>query len=465
MYRVGSHTITLEATNSQGLTSVLSYTVHVEPDYDFDGIGDAVELASGINPLSALDAYADDDGDGLSYLVELHRGLDPANSDSDFDSRPDDVEVLDGTNPLGIDEPSVPDQLVVSPTSVTLTVDLGADTPLPQRTLGILSRGATDWTVTSTVDWLEASTTSGTTPDSLLLRVRAYELADGVHTAELTFTSVALKHSVTVPLSVSVANRDAWFDVSGDGHATSDDCASVQLDVGAVMGDPPYQLRYDIDRDGAIDAQDVGTCNDVVGTTSIFGDFNFDNDVNDHDIDLLFAEIREGTHTPRFDLTADALVDQTDATHLVETVLHSRFGDANLDGIVDRVDVAILARNYGLAMGSLWARGDYNGDVRTDLHDLAILQANMATTAPPSPAATIPAAIAASKRPRATVAVERTSRRASRSAAFALPEVVAAPQSQGASLQAARRRRAQATDEVLDRLIGKPTLSAAVNAR
>lgn len=451
MYRVGWHTITLEATNSQGLTTFLSYTVHVEPDYDFDGIGDAAELAAGINPLSALDAYADGDGDGLSYLVELHRGLDPANPDSDFDGRTDDTEVVDGTNPLGADEQAVPNQLVVSPTRVTLAADLGAQTPLPQQTIGILSRGATDWSVTSTVDWLEASATSGTTPDSLLLRVQAYELPDGVHTAELTFASVALGHSVTVPLSITVANRDAWFDVSGDGRATPGDCASVQSNVGAIVGDPQYQLRYDIDRDGVVDAQDFGTCSNVVGTTTLLGDFDADGDVDDRDIDLLFAEVRAGTHSPQFDLTADTLVDQADATHLVETILHSHFGDANLDGFVDRVDVTILARNYGFALGSSWARGDYNGDLRTDLHDLAILQANLTAGSPPSPAASVPAAITASKRPRAIVEAEHVNRRALVSVAFSPLEVANAARSRGTKLQAPRRRRVQAIDMVFDR--------------
>jgi hypothetical protein len=49
-------------------------------------------------------------------------------------------------------------------------------------------------------------------------------------------------------------------------------------------------------------------------------------------------------------------------------------GDANCDGVVNRVDAAILALEFGRASDADWKRGDFNGDRRVDLHDLAILQ-------------------------------------------------------------------------------------------
>lgn len=50
-------------------------------------------------------------------------------------------------------------------------------------------------------------------------------------------------------------------------------------------------------------------------------------------------------------------------------------GDANLDGVVDVLDLAILATHYGTS-GTQWYTADYNADSVTDVLDLAILATN-----------------------------------------------------------------------------------------
>ncbi|MEX0641437.1 MAG: right-handed parallel beta-helix repeat-containing protein, partial [Pirellulales bacterium] len=122
------------------------------------------------------------------------------------------------------------------------------------------------------------------------------------------------------------------------------------------------------------------------------GDFDFDGDVDDHDIDLLMAARNAGTNDPSFDLTGDALVSQDDVDHHVEVILGTQYGDANLDRVVDRTDAGLLARHYGWSAGPAWARGNFNGDQRVDLADLGVLQANLAPASlspsiVPSPAA------------------------------------------------------------------------------
>ena len=47
-------------------------------------------------------------------------------------------------------------------------------------------------------------------------------------------------------------------------------------------------------------------------------------------------------------------------------------GNANLDGMVDVLDLAILASNYG-GDGRSWGHGDFDCDGTVGVHDLAIL--------------------------------------------------------------------------------------------
>ena len=51
-------------------------------------------------------------------------------------------------------------------------------------------------------------------------------------------------------------------------------------------------------------------------------------------------------------------------------------GDANLDGIVDAADCAILRANFGKT-GMWWMQGDFNHDGTADATDLATLNANI----------------------------------------------------------------------------------------
>jgi len=85
------------------------------------------------------------------------------------------------------------------------------------------------------------------------------------------------------------------------------------------------------------------------------------------------------------DMNGDMKVDSADLA-LVLNKINSQFGDANLDGHVDVVDLGILATNYdrtGLTAGANnWAVADYNGDGNVDVVDLGILATNYDWAAP-----------------------------------------------------------------------------------
>ncbi|MFI5240445.1 MAG: glycosyl hydrolase [Candidatus Saccharimonadia bacterium] len=63
-------------------------------------------------------------------------------------------------------------------------------------------------------------------------------------------------------------------------------------------------------------------------------------------------------------------------------------GDANCDGVVNILDLSILASNYGNS-GMNWAQGDFNSDGLVNITDLSILASNWGKTAvAANPAAT-----------------------------------------------------------------------------
>ncbi len=110
---------------------------------------------------------------------------------------------------------------------------------------------------------------------------------------------------------------------------------------------------------------------------SLEGDFDRDSVITARDIDMLFAAIGAGANDPFYDLTGDSVVDHADLTHLVENILETSVGDANLDGKVDREDVATVVRNFGRADSPGWRDGNFDGDEQVDVLDLVLLQASL----------------------------------------------------------------------------------------
>jgi ligand-binding sensor domain-containing protein len=253
---VGQHTLTLEATNSAGLTASTSVTLTVTGDYDADGLSDLVESAGNLNPLNSFDAQSDADNDGLTLLEEIQRGTNPNNPDSDGDGRSDGDEVAAATSPTQADQPLPPDTLRASPPALTFTVDMALPTALPQEQVTLLSRESHDWQLVAGAEWLAASAVAGRTVEGTTLLVQTHELSDGVHQANVAFRSAELGNTVSVPVIVTVTNSAAFFDFDGNGVNVGD----VQNVAGRTPTEreqPGFGLAQDLNRDGKIDGQDV----------------------------------------------------------------------------------------------------------------------------------------------------------------------------------------------------------------
>jgi hypothetical protein len=261
---VGTHTITLEAENSAGLTATTEITLTVSGDYDGDTIADTVEAADGLNPLTSNDAFSDADGDNLPLVMELHYGTDPNSNDSDGDGRTDDEEIVEQTDPTTNDTPPLPDVLQVSPQALTMTVDLAEDTVLPQDFVQIFSRDTRPFTATADVGWLSFSAITGTTPAQLTVVINPIGLVDGTQVGSITVNSEL--GTITVPVTVTASNKGEFCDANRDGATNQQDIQAVQSRVGAVWGDANYAVQYDVDRDGDIDAQDVGLISTCAAT-------------------------------------------------------------------------------------------------------------------------------------------------------------------------------------------------------
>ena len=156
----------------------------------------------------------------------------------------------------------------------------------------------------------------------------------------------------------------------------------------------PGDISYSIYGPFYWDQQNVTITGPAVATFRL-GDFDGDGDIDADDIDALGAAIQAGSTDLAFDMDGNGLVEQADfnlhVTTLVDTLIGegsgTMFGDFNLDGVIDLIDLGTLGEQYGIGTG--WATGDTDGNGVIDLIDLGSVGENygFAATAPiPEPA-------------------------------------------------------------------------------
>ena len=100
------------------------------------------------------------------------------------------------------------------------------------------------------------------------------------------------------------------------------------------------------------------------------GDVNGDGATDADDIDAVYDAVNAGSNDLTFDLNADGAVTAADATFLVESILVVNEGDANLDGVVDAMDLNAVGLNWQSSDNVGWASGDFDGDGSVTAADL-----------------------------------------------------------------------------------------------
>jgi hypothetical protein len=134
-------------------------------------------------------------------------------------------------------------------------------------------------------------------------------------------------------------------------------------------------------------------------------------------------------------------------TQLVETTVGvgTGYGDANLDGVVDRLDVTVVLANLAFVGSPAWSRGDFTGDGRVDLADVARQQQNLDPAVAPSAAADSAIGAAPISRPRSEMRLGamrlRSTRLAPPKVDIALTDVDVLPSQSPLALRASRRIR------------------------
>lgn len=107
----------------------------------------------------------------------------------------------------------------------------------------------------------------------------------------------------------------------------------------------------------------------------LIADFDDDLDIDADDIDQLTTAIRSMSSDARFDLNGDGILNEMDLTSMIEDVLGTFFGDANLDRVVDGQDF-LEWNSAKFTDGTGWATGDFNGDGASDGQDFLQWNAN-----------------------------------------------------------------------------------------
>ncbi len=112
------------------------------------------------------------------------------------------------------------------------------------------------------------------------------------------------------------------------------------------------------------------------------GDFNGDSAVTADDIDVLQNAVHANTDVFYYDLDGNSSADAGDVNFLVQNVIGTFLGDAQLDGQVDAADLNQLGVNWRRTNVVGWGQGDFTGDGRVDARDLNVIGVNWQSGVP-----------------------------------------------------------------------------------
>ncbi|QDU70752.1 PEP-CTERM sorting domain-containing protein [Mucisphaera calidilacus] len=191
------------------------------------------------------------------------------------------------------------------------------------------------------------------------------QIVDGRYTAYDHINNVLYYH-----------DRDNPF--SGGGGSYDGDWWSINLTTGETKLEATDVGNFQIYDNGTF----LGFFSfDQVG---IEGDYDNDGELTDADVDLLVNAILAGSTDLTYDANSDGVVDANDYILWRDSLYGTTAGDANLDFVVDLLDLSLLASNFDGP--GLHGEGDFNADGLVDLLDLSLLASNFDTGNVPEPA-------------------------------------------------------------------------------
>ena len=104
------------------------------------------------------------------------------------------------------------------------------------------------------------------------------------------------------------------------------------------------------------------------------GDVDLDGDFDADDIDELYANLFKEQPSPTADLDQDLDADNDDVRILVQDILGTDFGDADLNQTIDLIDFGYLASGFGGDGG--WVDGNFDGFLGVNVLDFGLLAGN-----------------------------------------------------------------------------------------
>ncbi len=104
-------------------------------------------------------------------------------------------------------------------------------------------------------------------------------------------------------------------------------------------------------------------------------DYDLDGTLGVPDMDQLSLAVASGSAATEFDVNRDGVVDAGDVGYWAQVVFGSVGGDANLDFLLDDTDLDALALSWQMSSQG-WSQGDFDADGFSGPADLTILEAS-----------------------------------------------------------------------------------------
>jgi hypothetical protein len=185
-----------------------------------------------------------------------------------------------------------------------------------------------------------------------------------------------------------VSGSEVDFDVTGDGRLAASDVDALDAIVGTAAALNAENLeRWDFDRDGKIDADDVAVIAVLVDAgagSGVFADADGSESVDCDDYAAaspfpLGAEICDEEYVAELDFDIDGVIDAADlvAFMALRGTATCCPGDVNFDGIVNSADFTVISTYFNQTVPA-GAHGDANYDGIVNSADFTVVSTNWA---------------------------------------------------------------------------------------